>query len=171
MRRFCLALVASALMHSSSLACSTPPAPPDVEVSNTYDTVAVVRVTSGDYISNRGPKWMPWRASARLSKVIEGQSTAQTFNFAGGGHNASCGDESAPPRVGDLWVLYLLKDGPNLTVAASYPLSLVRPIDKRFHARVPTQPSIDPSIKWWSTALLVICCGSGLLFLRRRQRR
>lgn len=106
---------------------------PEDRIAESYDAVVVATITGVEprTQSISGGLLLPtWMAKAKLVGTIDSSPTATSYVIDK--PENLCEPSKAIAVIGESWVLYLRNSANGLIVAASYPLSLARKIDKRF---------------------------------------
>lgn len=134
--RRCAAAVALSLLAlpGSAEACRVY-RPPAQKIVDGYrlgaiSSVALVRITAADFIGPEDRDVHPWRASARIERVVRGNNPVRTLSFERGYGSSACQEPYPLPRRGEVWVLYFWSANPGRqAVWASYPLSVASQAD------------------------------------------
>lgn len=97
-----------------------------------YGAVLLVRVEHAFRTAPAKPNWRPWRATARIERVLAGDRRHGAVAFGRTGSPPACDDGEPVPDRDDLWVAYLSRGG---EVVLSYPLRVARSADPKLFPR------------------------------------
>lgn len=118
---------------------------PEQRISDIYTRqpgiqIALVSIVDARHLSNDMVRevnrifpdsYLPWRATASVSKLIVGDESPELMIFDRGQSN--CDDGTKKPDPGEQWVVYYVSNGSigMADVLESYPLSVARRADPR----------------------------------------
>ena len=112
MRRFQigLAVVAAVAGATPSEACRDFRAAPErlagAHRANRISAVAAVRIVAAHHTQPPDGDVHPWRASARIERVVRGAPAGPTVSFERGWGSSACQETYPLPVAGEEWVLY-----------------------------------------------------------------
>jgi hypothetical protein len=103
----------------------------------TINAVAIVTVAESRYLQPRLDGMHPWRASADVTRVLQGKQLPDTVKFERGWGSAAC-EWNLPdlPKPGDQWVIYFWRDQTaGLKPWLAMPLAEAKALDPRLMTR------------------------------------
>ncbi|PXA81799.1 hypothetical protein DMC25_20385 [Caulobacter sp. D4A] len=109
----------------------------------TYDAVLLARVDQALYTDgldqDQGDRNRPWSAQVTATSAVVGAPDQTAFEIGRTAQPTACDDGQPIAKVGDTWVLYLMRrrDGPGYQVSQSYPLAFARQYDARLLETTP----------------------------------
>jgi hypothetical protein len=139
MRRLILIAVAAGLSlaaASAAQACYYN-MPARERVQRDYDAVVLARIDQALYTDglrqDQGALNRPWRAQVTATGAVVGTVEQTAFEIGRTAQSTACDDGQPIAKVGETWVLYLMRrrDGPGFQVSQSYPLDFARQYDPR----------------------------------------